>query len=213
MCAGALSGCGSGSEADKGTAEPSAGSAVTTAAETSASEETVSADDTEKALGLGGDDTKGITPPSSALKSDLSAKMKNIKYESFSGTESKNTRAAAAKMGETDAFSTDDDDVKTPDWDSVKKQSKKKMTLMIYMVGSDLESRSNAASLDLLEIAESGLASDDVNVVLCCGGSSEWALPLSSKKLNYLVYENGDFRTYSSAKKSMGKSSTLRSTP
>ena len=185
MCAGALSGCGSGSEADKGTAETSAGSAVTTAAETSASEETVSADDTEKALGLGGDDTKGITPPSSAMKSDLSA-----------------------KMGETD-----DDDVKTPDWDSVKKQSKKKMTLMIYMVGSDLESRSNAASLDLLEIAESGLASDDVNVVLCCGGSSEWALPLSSKKLNYLVYENGDFRTYSSAKKSMGKSSTLRSTP
>ncbi len=50
-------------------------------------------------------------------------------------------------------------------------------TLMIYMVGSDLESREGkyggAASKDIREILASDLP-ENVNVVLECGGSEEW---------------------------------------
>ena len=52
---------------------------------------------------------------------------------------------------------------------------------MIYMVGSNLESQSNLASMDILETLESGIDSSRFNVVIYCGGAKSWGLNISSE--------------------------------
>lgn len=49
-----------------------------------------------------------------------------------------------------------------------------KRTIMIYMIGSDLESQYAAASSDIEEIKSSGVNFDDVNVLICTGGAKKW---------------------------------------
>ena len=48
------------------------------------------------------------------------------------------------------------------------------LTLMIYLCGSDLESKAGAASADLDEILGSGINTDKVNVVVTAGGTTKW---------------------------------------
>ena len=50
----------------------------------------------------------------------------------------------------------------------------KPYTIMIYMNGSDLESEIGAATVDLIEILESGLRSENANVVILTGGANYW---------------------------------------
>ncbi|MBR6646103.1 MAG: hypothetical protein IKL09_01140 [Clostridia bacterium] len=50
----------------------------------------------------------------------------------------------------------------------------KSATLMVYMVGSDLESKGGAATNDLQEMADSGVDLSKVNVVVYAGGSKKW---------------------------------------
>ncbi|MCL2399007.1 MAG: clostripain-related cysteine peptidase [Defluviitaleaceae bacterium] len=47
-------------------------------------------------------------------------------------------------------------------------------TIMIYMNGSDLESEIGAATTDLIEMLESGLNSQNANVVIFTGGTKYW---------------------------------------
>ncbi len=47
-------------------------------------------------------------------------------------------------------------------------------TLMIYMVGSDLEAKSGAGTADLEEIAESGIDLEKNNVIVYAGGAAKW---------------------------------------
>ena len=47
-------------------------------------------------------------------------------------------------------------------------------TLMIYMVGSDLEQRQRAATADLVEISKSGVDLTRTNILICAGGSGRW---------------------------------------
>lgn len=49
-----------------------------------------------------------------------------------------------------------------------------KRTIMIYMIGSDLESQYAAASSDIEEIKSSGVNFDDVNVLIYTGGAKKW---------------------------------------
>ena len=49
-----------------------------------------------------------------------------------------------------------------------------KTTLMLYMIGSDLEAQAGAATRDLQEILESGVELNKVNVVVYAGGSPHW---------------------------------------
>ena len=51
---------------------------------------------------------------------------------------------------------------------------KKDFTVMIYMVGSDLESRNAAATGDLMEIADSGVDFKKTNVIVYAGGTRRW---------------------------------------
>lgn len=199
MCVGLLSGCGAKDSSSGSGADGSVTSGVTenNAQDTQAADSPAvpEADATDK-------DADGEY---SVRAVSLEGTMENIMYDEFSGTDTKDTRASAPKYTNTTSMSGSS----SPEWSGLKAQKKKKMTLMIYVVGSDLESKSSAASMDILEMAGSGLDDENVNVVLCCGGSSGWALPLDSGKLNYLVYNDGDFDVYSSAKKSMGESSTF----
>ena len=51
---------------------------------------------------------------------------------------------------------------------------KRKLTLMIYMCGSNLESGYGAASADIMEMIEHRPDDDEVSVLLMTGGSSQW---------------------------------------
>ena len=101
-----------------------------------------------------------------------------------------------------------------PKWKDLNSTSKKKLTIMIYMVGSDLESNllSQAASCDLNEMLNSKLDDKNVNVVVYCGGASVWWNGLSSQTNSYLVYSSkndGTFDVYSDEKRNMGESETF----
>ncbi len=50
---------------------------------------------------------------------------------------------------------------------------KDKVTLLIYMIGTDLESRSGAATKDLQEILNADI-SDNINIIIQTGGCSKW---------------------------------------
>jgi len=49
-----------------------------------------------------------------------------------------------------------------------------KTTVMIYMIGSDLEAQAGAGTRDLMEMAASGVDLSKVNVVVYAGGSPHW---------------------------------------
>lgn len=51
---------------------------------------------------------------------------------------------------------------------------KGKRTLMIYMVGSDLESKYLAGTKDIDEIINSSIDYDDINILIYTGGSKKW---------------------------------------
>ena len=54
------------------------------------------------------------------------------------------------------------------------KAKKKSCTVMIYMVGSNLESRMGNATKDLEEIDGAGLVFENYNVIVYTGGSTRW---------------------------------------
>ncbi len=67
-----------------------------------------------------------------------------------------------------------------------------KVTVMVYMCGSDLESNSAMATKDLQEMAAADL-SDNVNVIVFTGGASRWNNNVISNKVNqvYRVTQGG----------------------
>ena len=69
----------------------------------------------------------------------------------------------------------------------------KPYTIMIYMNGSDLESEEGLATEDLIEMLESGLKSENANVVIITGGTNYWqndVIPSSECALWYI--EDGE---------------------
>lgn len=66
-------------------------------------------------------------------------------------------------------------------------------TIMIYMIGSDLESKYLAGSKDLNEIMDSDVSYDDVNILVYTGGSKKWhtdEIP-SDKQVLFEINEDG----------------------
>ncbi|MBR5267705.1 MAG: peptidase C11 [Lachnospiraceae bacterium] len=62
---------------------------------------------------------------------------------------------------------------------------KDKMTMMVYMCGTDLESRSGMATADLQEMINANL-SDDVNLLVYTGGCNGWRNNAVSSKTNQI---------------------------
>ncbi len=65
-------------------------------------------------------------------------------------------------------------------------------TLMIYIVGSDLETENGYASSDIAEICDADLP-DNVNIILECGGSKQWDNSrIPDGEVTRFKVENGD---------------------
>ncbi|MCR5664180.1 MAG: peptidase C11 [Oscillospiraceae bacterium] len=69
---------------------------------------------------------------------------------------------------------------------------KDRVTVMVYMCGSDLESRSGMASRDLLEMQNAKL-SRNVNLIVYTGGAAQWNNRVVSKQVNqiYQIRDGG----------------------
>ena len=84
-------------------------------------------------------------------------------------------------------------------------------TLMIYMIGSDLESKSSAATDDLMEIQDSGVDCSSNNVVVYTGGSTDWQNDLVSADTGMILTLGDDGYEVEDSPKaaSMGEPETL----
>ncbi len=95
-----------------------------------------------------------------------------------------------------------------------KQQVKKDYTVMVYMIGSNLESASAAATSDILEMEAAGLDHAKNNLILYTGGSTRWhsEIPCDRNCVVDLSLEPGD-RVVASTEKNadMGAPETLRS--
>ncbi len=92
----------------------------------------------------------------------------------------------------------------------------KENTVMIYMVGSDLESGSTgssggAATMDLEEIMDSGVDTAKTNVVIYTGGCMYWQMDIPSDTNTLLEFNGAGFTHAASTTQlvSMGEASTL----
>ena len=90
---------------------------------------------------------------------------------------------------------------------------KKNMTIMVYMVGSDLESISGNASMDLSEMAESKADTRHNNIIIYTGGASAWQIDgLSADKDSILKVTSGNVYVVDTVDASnMGEADTLSS--
>lgn len=67
-------------------------------------------------------------------------------------------------------------------------------TIMVYMVGSDLESEYGNGSIDLTEMMDSGADTDHNNIVVYAGGAAEWQIDgLSADENSILLLEDDEF--------------------
>ncbi len=91
-------------------------------------------------------------------------------------------------------------------------KEKKKKTLMVYMVGSDLEAKGGAGTDDMEEIEQSGLDISTTHVVVFTGGSKKWhndvVDAVEQQSILYLS-GNGFERVGSVAAASMGEKENL----
>lgn len=85
-----------------------------------------------------------------------------------------------------------------------------KQTVMIYIIGSDLESQSGAAAMDMEEIEEGVADSTNVNCLMYTGGCTSWTNDVSSTKNSIYLVENGKKELKEAEEqKDMAQASTL----
>lgn len=91
------------------------------------------------------------------------------------------------------------------------KASVDKRTVMIYIVGSDLESDGGAATEDIAEMITAQIDPAKVDVLLCAGGSKEWQNNVVSEAETsyYQVSQTDLVKVQQSGKKDMADSKTL----
>lgn len=86
-----------------------------------------------------------------------------------------------------------------------------KNTLMIYMVGSDLESSGMAATQDLEEMVAAGVDTEKVRVLLCTGGATAWHSDIPTDENAYFLLMKDGFRQIEGfEEKSMGDPDNLQ---
>lgn len=86
-----------------------------------------------------------------------------------------------------------------------------KTTLMVYMIGSDLEAQAGAGTRDLMEMAASGVDLERVNVVVYAGGSPHWHNESADPQEHNLLWltEEGFEKITSIPTSSMGEAACL----
>lgn len=93
---------------------------------------------------------------------------------------------------------------------SVRDESDKQL-LMIYMVGSDLESEAGLASRDIREIVESGFDEENLEVLICTGGTGYWWTEgISNEACGIYEVTDGELKpVYTMENKNMAEAGTL----
>ncbi|MBR1457935.1 MAG: peptidase C11, partial [Oscillospiraceae bacterium] len=134
-------------------------------------------------LGGGGDasyyqdysSTSGSVPQGFSFGNET-ASSSSVNYSASGGGSVDTTVAAGSRAKRTEILGNSQDTV----------------TMMIYMCGTDLESRSGMASSDLQEIANSRI-SDNMNIIVYTGGCSGWKTSGISSNVNqiYQVVSGG----------------------
>ena len=87
-------------------------------------------------------------------------------------------------------------------------------TIMIYMVGSDLESEYGNATRDLEEMMDAGVDTTYNNVLVYTGGASQWKINglSADKNATLLLTDSGDFKIVDTHEaRNMGEADTLSS--
>ena len=88
--------------------------------------------------------------------------------------------------------------------------SSRKLTLMVYMCGSNLESSYGSASADIREMMDSGAGGQDVSLLVMTGGSDSWHNGYSADQLTVSEIRGGRQRVaWTGEKRSMGEQQTL----
>ncbi|MCR5619808.1 MAG: zinc-ribbon domain-containing protein, partial [Lachnospiraceae bacterium] len=81
-----------------------------------------------------------------------------------------------------------------PTDDPEPEETQAKQTIMLYMIGSDLESEAGLATADLVEISKVKLT-DDTNLVIQTGGCTDWDNTFcKDNTVQRFIYENGKFK-------------------
>lgn len=80
------------------------------------------------------------------------------------------------------------------DAQKVEAAEQKKQTLMFYMIGSDLETNTGAASEDIKEIAAACPDIDQYNLIVYTGGCTAWNLNIAADKNQIFEYTGKDFQ-------------------
>lgn len=94
---------------------------------------------------------------------------------------------------------------------SLFKEKKLSRTIMIYMVGSDLESKAGLATIDLDGIDYESMDNENINVLLIAGGAKEWNNDYIDEDETsiYELKENGFEKVKTQEIKNMGDSEVL----
>ncbi len=79
----------------------------------------------------------------------------------------------------------------------------KENTLMIYVIGSDLESKAGAASDDFEEMKKSGIDTDKTNVVIFTGGCKKWFVDISNQTNTVVKLESDGLYAYAETDENM----------
>ncbi len=87
--------------------------------------------------------------------------------------------------------------------------SNRKLTIMVYMCGSNLESLNGAASNDIQEMKNAGI-SDDISLLVMVGGSKYWSMGFdTAETVIYEISSKGSRIVKTFDKKNMGSQKTL----
>ena len=142
----------------------------------------------------GGDDVLATTKPTSSQSTPSSAIPSSLSslFGGFSGNASySNGWTAAANTGKLNTAVAAGARAKRT---QILGSGRDTVTLMVYMCGTDLESKSGMASADLREMAAATL-SDKVNIIVYTGGCKQWKLSGISNTVNQIYkIENGQMR-------------------
>jgi len=86
----------------------------------------------------------------------------------------------------------------------------RKLTILVYMCGSNLESTQGAASADIQEMLDSGVGSPDVALLVMAGGTDRWFTGFDPEKNTVVEISRGHQRIVrQTEKKNMGSRSSL----
>lgn len=92
-------------------------------------------------------------------------------------------------------------------------KTENRYTVMVYMVGSNLESEAAAASVDIVEMIDSGIDLSKTNVVIYAGGSEQWTLgiPAAQNTVMELTQEDPGIEVVAGTSESenMGEAETF----